>query len=137
MKKRLDILVFERGYAVSRERASAIIMEGNVLVNGVAEIKAGTKFKDDAVIELKNSVHPYVSRGGLKLAHGLREFGVIAAGKTAMDVGASTGGFTDCLLQNGAARVYAIDVGYGQLAWKLRKDPRVIPIDRTNIRWIF
>lgn len=132
--KRLDVVMVERGLAPGRERAKALIMEGNVLVNGQPALKAGVAIDDGAAVTLRCCDMPFVSRGGLKLAHALETFSVDVRGKTAMDVGASTGGFTDCLLKNGAARVYAVDVGYGQLAWSLRSDPRVITVERTNIR---
>lgn len=134
MKDRLDKVIFARGLAESRERAAAMIMEGKVLVNAMPATKAGMMVSDDAVIELKGQGIPYVSRGGLKLEKALDEFSINVEFKTAMDVGASTGGFTDCLLQRGASKVYAIDVGYGQMDWKIRNDPRVILIERTNIR---
>jgi 23S rRNA (cytidine1920-2'-O)/16S rRNA (cytidine1409-2'-O)-methyltransferase len=133
-KQRLDRLLVVRGLAASRTRAQAMIMAGRVLVHRQPVLKAGTAVPSDADISLKGTDLPYVSRGGLKLAAALAATGVAVAGKTCLDVGASTGGFTDCLLQNGAARVYAVDVGYGQLAWKLRQDPRVTVIERTNIR---
>ncbi|MDX9715532.1 MAG: TlyA family RNA methyltransferase [Dissulfurispiraceae bacterium] len=136
MKDRLDKIMVARGLAESRERASALIMEGKVLVNSMPAAKAGMMINDDAVVELKSQDIPYVSRGGLKLEKALDEFSINVESKTAMDVGASTGGFTDCLLQRGASKVYAIDVGYGQMDWKLRNDPRVILIERTNIRHI-
>lgn len=134
MKKRLDILLTERGLAPSRERAKALIMENKVIVNGLPVDKAGQTVDELSDIIIRETESPFVSRGGLKLSHALDEFKIDVAGKTVMDVGASTGGFTDCLLKRGAARVYAIDVGYGQLAWELRTDARVIPIERTNIR---
>jgi 23S rRNA (cytidine1920-2'-O)/16S rRNA (cytidine1409-2'-O)-methyltransferase len=133
-KIRLDCLLVERGLAESRQRAQAMIMAGSVLVDDKPAEKAGTQVPADAEIRLRGEPNPYVSRGGLKLRGALDVFAVDVAGLVAMDVGASTGGFTDCLLQAGAARVYAIDVGYGQLAWKLREDPRVVCIERTNIR---
>ncbi|MBF0565443.1 MAG: TlyA family RNA methyltransferase [Nitrospirae bacterium] len=124
----------ERGLAQSRERAKALVMAGNVLVNGQPALKAGIDVNEDVLITLRGDDIPFVSRGGLKLAHALEVFSIDTAGKIAMDVGASTGGFTDCLLKGGAMRVYAVDVGYGQLAWALRTDPRVVPVERTNIR---
>jgi len=125
LKKRLDVLLVEKGLARSRARAQRLIMAGEVLVNGQVVDKPGTRVPTDAAIELLARL-PYVSRGGLKLEAALDAFHVTVEGLIAADVGASTGGFTDCLLQRGAARVYAIDVGYGQLAWKLRRDPRVV-----------
>ena len=137
MKERLDVLLVKRNLAESREKAKAIIMSGNVFVNGNREDKAGTTFDvEKAQIEIKGSVLPYVSRGGLKLEKAIDVFGVSVDGRVCMDIGASTGGFTDCMLQNGADHVYAIDVGRGQLAWKLRQDPRVICMEKTNIRYV-
>lgn len=136
MKSRLDKILIDKGILSSRERARAFIMEGKVFVDGLAVIKAGTMISENAKIELKADDIPYVSRGGLKLATAIRHFNIDVSGKTAMDVGSSTGGFTDCLLQNGAKRVYCVDVGYGQLAWKLRQDARVVLIERTNIRYL-
>lgn len=133
-KERLDKLLVERGLVASRERARALILAGKVVVDDHAVDKAGAQVVADAEIRLKGEDIPYVSRGGLKLERGLDAFGVEVAGRVAVDVGASTGGFTDCLLQRGAAKVYAVDVGYGQLAWKLREDPRVVNLERTNIR---
>lgn len=133
-KERLDKLMVDRGLTASRERARALILAGQVVVGEHAVDKAGTRVEVDAPIRVKGEDIPYVSRGGIKLAHALDVFAVSVAGRTAIDVGASTGGFTDCLLQRGAARVYAVDVGYGQLAWKLREDPRVVCMERTNIR---
>ncbi len=133
-KQRLDKLLVNKGLVESRQRAQALIMAGSVVVNDAVCNKAGSNFPPDVNITLKKSPLPYVSRGGLKLAGALEEFSLDVKGKTAIDVGASTGGFTDCLLQNGAKKVYAIDVGYGQLAWKLRQDERVVVIERTNIR---
>jgi 23S rRNA (cytidine1920-2'-O)/16S rRNA (cytidine1409-2'-O)-methyltransferase len=132
--QRLDLLLVERGLAPSRERARALIMAGVVLVNQSRVDKPGTKIKLDAQIDVKGDPNPFVSRGGLKLEGALEAFGLSVEGLAAVDVGASTGGFTDCLLRRGAARVYAVDVGYGQLAWSLRQDPRVINLERTNIR---
>ena len=134
MKERLDVLVVSRGLAPSREKAKAIIMAGNVLVDGQREDKAGSMFKDTVEITVKGHTLPYVSRGGLKLEKAMTHFGVTLKDKVCMDVGASTGGFTDCMLQNGAVKVYAVDVGYGQLAWSLRTDERVVNMERTNIR---
>ena len=133
-KIRLDRLVVDRGLAPARERARALILAGQVLVNEVPVTKVGTLVPVDAVVTLKTPDQPYVSRGGLKLVAALEHFEIDVAGMVALDVGASTGGFTDCLLQHGAARVYCTDVGYGQLAWRLRQDPRVIVRERTNIR---
>ncbi len=132
-KSRLDLLLVERGFADSRERAKRIIMAGDVSVDGHIEDKPGKSVPVDAAIEVRAAL-PYVSRGGNKLAAALAAFSIDPRNLVALDVGASTGGFTDCLLQHGAARVYAVDVGYGQLAWKLRTDPRVVVMDRTNIR---
>lgn len=136
MKQRLDVLLQERHLVGSRERAKAVIMAGQVLVNGQKLDKAGILVSEDAAIELIGNQLPYVSRGGLKLAKAIEFFGLSLAGKVVADIGASTGGFTDCALQNGAAKVFAIDVGYGQLAWKLRTDPRVVNRERTNIRHV-
>jgi 23S rRNA (cytidine1920-2'-O)/16S rRNA (cytidine1409-2'-O)-methyltransferase len=135
-KERLDRLLMKHGLAESRERAQAMIIAGQVLVNGQKQDKAGTFVPEDAEIRILGDQLPYVGRGGLKLESALKEFNVSVAGKTAIDVGASTGGFTDCLLQQGARKVYAVDVGYGQLAWKLRQDQRVVVIERVNIRHI-
>lgn len=136
MKERLDILVFSRGFAESREKAKAIIMSGNVFVNGEREDKAGSTFDEKAEIVVKGHALKYVSRGGLKLEKAMDNFGVSIEGKVCMDVGSSTGGFTDCMLQNGAVKVYAVDVGHGQLDWKLRQDERVICMEKTNIRYV-
>lgn len=136
MKKRLDLLMVERALAPSREKAKAYIMSGDVYVDGQKEDKAGTMFKETVKIEVRGNTLPYVSRGGLKLEKAMNNFGVSLAGKVCMDVGASTGGFTDCMLQNGAVKVYSIDVGYGQLYWKLRNDPRVVCMEKTNIRYV-
>ncbi len=136
MKERLDILVVKRGFAPSREKAKAVIMSGNVFVDGQREDKAGAMFPDSVDITVKEHVLPYVSRGGLKLEKAMKSFGVELEGKVCMDVGSSTGGFTDCMLQNGAKKVYAIDVGHGQLDWKLRQDERVVCMERTNIRYV-
>ncbi|WP_429885830.1 TlyA family RNA methyltransferase [Geoalkalibacter halelectricus] len=133
-KQRLDKLLLDRGLAVSRQRAQALILAGQVLVDGKPLDKAGTLVRADAELSLRGEQMPYVSRGGLKLAGGLDAFTLDVRGRIALDVGASTGGFTDCLLQRGAERVYAVDVGYGQLAWKLRQDARVVNLERTNIR---
>lgn len=134
--ERLDKLMVDRGLAESRSRAQAMIMEGVVYVDGIQCTKAGKNVKNDSLIEVRHNPLPYVSRGGIKLAYALDKFGIPVEGKTCMDVGASTGGFTDCLLQRGAKKVYAVDVGYGQLAWKLRKDPRVVALERQNIRYL-
>ena len=136
MKERLDVLLVNRGLATSREKAKAMIMEGNVFVDGQREDKAGTNFDTEAKIEIHGSTLKYVSRGGLKLEKAMNNFGVTLDGKICMDIGASTGGFTDCMLQNGAVKVYAVDVGYGQFAWKLRQDPRVVCMEKTNIRYV-
>ena len=133
-KQRLDILLVEKGLAGSRERAKRMIMAGEVLVDNQKIDKAGATVKPDAEIRLLGNDIPYVSRGGLKLEKAMKEFGVVLEGRRCADIGASTGGFTDCMLQNGAIQVFAIDVGYGQLAWKLRNDERVVNMERTNIR---
>ncbi|QTA80428.1 hemolysin A /rRNA methyltransferase, TlyA-like [Desulfonema limicola] len=135
-KKRLDIHIVEKGLALSRQRAQALIMAGKILVDNLPVDKPGTLVSEQAVIDLKGRDIPYVSRGGLKLEAALKQWDIRVKGFVCLDVGASTGGFTDCLLQNGVSRVYAVDVGYGQLAWKLRQDKRVIPIERTNIRYL-
>ena len=135
-KKRLDIILVEQGLFESREKARAAIMAGRVLVNGQPANKAGAQFPNDALIRLRGEDPPFVSRGGLKLAKALAVFPVSLKDKVVLDIGASTGGFTDCALQNGAAYVVAIDVGYGQLAWSLRQDPRVVCLERTNIRYL-
>lgn len=135
-KQRLDVLLVEKGLAPSREKAKAIIMAGIVYVDGNKEDKAGTTFPENAVIEVKGKTLPYVSRGGLKLEKAMQKFPITLSGKVCMDVGSSTGGFTDCMLQNGAIKVYAIDVGHGQLAWKLRNDERVVCMEKTNIRYV-
>ncbi len=137
-KKRLDILLFERGLFTSREKARAAIMGGLIYVNGQREDKAGSTFPDDenTRIEVRGRALPYVSRGGLKLEKAIASFDIDLKGACCMDVGASTGGFTDCMLQNGAAKVFSVDVGYGQLDWKLRNDPRVVCMEKTNIRYI-
>ena len=134
IKKRLDVLLVERLYAETRSKAQAIIMSGNVYVNGQKADKPGTSFEETVEIEVRGAVCPYVSRGGLKLEKALRDFGVKPEGFVCSDSGASTGGFTDCLLQQGAKKVFAIDVGYGQLDWKIRNDERVVVMERTNIR---
>lgn len=136
MKKRLDMLMMERALAPSREKAKAFIMAGDVYVDGQKEDKAGTMFPETVKIEVRGNTLPYVSRGGLKLEKAMKNFDVTLDGKVCMDVGASTGGFTDCMLQNGAVKVYSIDVGYGQLDWKLRNDPRVVCMEKTNIRYV-
>lgn len=136
MKERLDILLVKKGIVASRERAKALVMEGNVLVDGTPVSKAGALVNSEASLVVKGEEIPYVSRGGLKLEAALVHFGIHLEGTIAMDVGSSTGGFTDCMLQQGAKKVYCIDVGYGQLAWTLRNDPRVILIERTNIRFL-
>lgn len=135
-KERLDILVLRSGLESSRERARALIMEGRVLVNDEREDKPGNRFPTDSVIRIKGQTMPYVSRGGYKLEKAVSCFGINLEEKTCMDVGASTGGFTDCMLKNGAKKVYAIDVGTNQLAYKLRKDERVISMENTNIRYV-
>lgn len=136
MKERLDVLLVNRGLAPSREKAKTMIMEGNVFVNNNREDKAGSMFPDDCTIEIHGNTLKYVSRGGLKLEKAMTHFGISLEGKICMDIGASTGGFTDCMLQNGASKVYAVDVGYGQLAWKLRQDERVVCMEKTNIRYV-
>ena len=135
-KERLDVLLVSRGLAESREKAKAIIMSGNVYVDGQKEDKAGSNFPAEAVIEVRGNTLKYVSRGGLKLEKAMENFDVTLAGKICMDVGSSTGGFTDCMLQNGAVKVYAVDVRHGQLAWKLRNDERVVCKEKTNIRYV-
>ena len=134
-KKRLDIAVTELGLAPSRERAKAMIMAGEIYVNNAKALKAGETVSEDALIEFRGKAMPYVSRGGYKLEKAMQVFPITLEGKVCMDIGASTGGFTDCMLQNGAKKVYAIDVGYGQLAWKLRTDARVVNLERTNFRY--
>ena len=136
MKERLDVLLVKRNLAASREKAKAVIMAGNVFVDGQREDKAGTAFPEDVSIEVRGHTLPYVSRGGLKLEKALKNFDLSVEGKVCTDVGSSTGGFTDCMLQNGAKKVYAIDVGRGQLDWKLRNDPRVVCMEKTNIRYV-
>ena len=135
-KERLDVLMVNNGLAASRELAKAYIMAGDVYVEGNKEDKAGTKVDVNANIELRGKVMPYVSRGGYKLEKAMEVFPVTIEGKICMDIGSSTGGFTDCMLQNGASKVYSIDVGYGQLAWKLRNDERVVCMEKTNVRYI-
>ena len=135
-KIRLDVAVLEAGYAPSREKAKAIIMAGQVYVNNQKVDKAGTEIKKDDVLEVRGNTLKYVSRGGLKLEKGMQCFPISLSGKICMDVGASTGGFTDCMLMNGAVKVYSVDVGYGQLAWKLRCDERVVNLERTNFRYV-
>lgn len=135
-KERLDILLVRNGLCDSREKAKSVIMAGLVTVNGELANKAGSSYPVDAKIELRGNPNPYVSRGGLKLDKAIIYFNIDLKGKTAMDVGASTGGFTDCMLKHGAAKVIAVDVGYGQLAWQLRNDERVISLERTNIRYL-
>ena len=136
MKKRLDILVTERGLAESREKAKALIMAGDVYVDQQKADKPGDLYPEEAPIEVRGKGLKYVSRGGLKLEKAMAEFPISLSGLVCMDVGASTGGFTDCMLQNGAKKVYAVDVGYGQLAWSLRTDPRVVNLERTNARYL-
>ena len=136
MKERLDVLLVNRGLAASREKAKAVIMAGIVYVDGQKEDKAGSTFADTVNIEVRGNTLKYVSRGGLKLEKAMSHFGLTLDGKVCMDIGASTGGFTDCMLQNGAVKVYSIDVGHGQLDWKLRNDPRVVCMERTNIRYV-
>ena len=136
IKKRLDVLLVEQGYADTRTKAQAIIMSGLVYVDGQKADKPGTSFEETVSIEVRNGACPYVSRGGLKLEKALRDFGVDPTGYVCSDSGASTGGFTDCLLQQGASKVFAIDVGYGQLDWKIRSDPRVVVMERTNVRYV-
>ncbi len=135
-KERLDVLLVQQGLATSRELAKAYIMAGNVYVDGQKEDKAGTKVAVNASLEVKGSQMKYVSRGGYKLEKAVDAFGISLEGKICLDIGASTGGFTDCMLQNGAAKVYAIDVGYGQFAWKLRNDERVVCLEKTNVRYV-
>ena len=138
MKERLDVILVSQGYAASREKAKAIIMAGNVFVNGQREDKAGSAFDPEKIktLEVKGSSLKYVSRGGLKLEKAMEAFPISMEGKICMDIGASTGGFTDCMLQNGAVRVYSVDVGHGQLAWKLRSDDRVVCMEKTNFRYM-
>ncbi len=136
MKERLDVLLVQRGLAPSREKAKTMIMEGNVFVDNQREDKAGSTFDTEAAIEIKGNTLKYVSRGGLKLEKAMEQFDLDLTGDVCMDIGASTGGFTDCMLQNGASKVYAVDVGYGQFAWKLRQDERVVCMEKTNIRYV-
>jgi 23S rRNA (cytidine1920-2'-O)/16S rRNA (cytidine1409-2'-O)-methyltransferase len=137
MKERLDVLLVRQGFAESREKAKAVIMSGCVYVNDQKEDKAGAMFDESKVtLEVRGSTLKYVSRGGLKLEKAIDKFGVELCGKTCMDIGASTGGFTDCMLQNGAVKVYSVDVGHGQLAWKLRNDERVVCMEKTNFRYM-
>lgn len=135
-KERLDVALVSRGLADSREKAKAVIMSGIVYVNNQKSDKAGDTVKSDDKIEVRGAALKYVSRGGLKLEKAMQEFPIILDGKTTMDIGASTGGFTDCMLQNGAKKVFAVDVGYGQFAWKLRQNPNVVNMERTNIRYV-
>ena len=135
-KERLDVLLVQQGLANSRELAKAYIMAGNVYVDGQKEDKAGTKVAVTAKLEVKGNQMKYVSRGGYKLEKAMDVFGIRLNGKICLDIGASTGGFTDCMLQNGASKVYAIDVGYGQFAWKLRNDERVVCLEKTNVRYV-
>ena len=137
MKERLDVLLVKKGLAPSREKAKAVIMAGSVYVDGQKEDKAGSVFDEEsAQIEVRGHVLPYVSRGGLKLEKALKVFPITLTDKICMDIGASTGGFTDCMLQNGAVKVYSVDVGYGQLDWKLRQDDRVVCMEKTNFRYM-
>lgn len=137
MKQRLDVMLVEQGFAASREKAKAVIMSGIVYVNGQREDKAGSTFDTEkANIEVKGHTLKYVSRGGLKLEKAMNQFGIVLTDKVCMDVGSSTGGFTDCMLQNGAVKVYSVDVGHGQLDWKLRNDERVVCMEKTNIRYV-
>lgn len=136
IKKRLDVLLVERGFAETRTKAQAVIMSGLVYVAGQKADKPGMSFEENCEIEVRGATCPYVSRGGLKLEKALRDFGVDPNGYVCSDSGASTGGFTDCLLQQGASKVFAIDVGYGQLDWKIRSDPRVVVMERTNVRYV-
>ncbi len=135
-KKRLDVLLTEQGYFESRQKAQATIMSGLVFVNGQRVDKAGASIAEDAQIEVRGKAIPYVSRGGLKLEKAMKVFPVRLDGKICADIGASTGGFSDCMLQNGAAKVYAVDTGYGKLDWKIRSDPRVVALERTNARYL-
>lgn len=136
MKERLDVLLVKKNLAPSREKAKAVIMAGSVYVDGQKEDKAGSMFPETASITVRGHELPFVSRGGLKLEKAMKEFSITLQDKICMDVGASTGGFTDCMLQNGAVKVYAVDVGHGQLDWKLRNDERVVCMERTNIRYV-
>lgn len=135
-KERLDVLLVQRGLAPGRDQAKAYIMAGNVYVDGMKEDKAGTKIPVTAEIEVRDAAMKYVSRGGYKLEKAMEVFPITLTDKICLDIGASTGGFTDCMLQNGAAKVYSIDVGYGQFAWKLRNDPRVVCLEKTNVRYV-
>ena len=136
MKKRLDVVLVEKGFAPSREKAKAIIMSGIVFVDNQKADKAGMSIPEDAAVEVRGKTNSFVSRGGLKIEKALKYFDINPDGLCCMDIGASTGGFTDCLLIKGARKVFSIDVGYGQLAWKLRQDPRVVCMERTNIRYV-
>ena len=137
MKERLDVLLVKQGFAPSREKAKAILMSGIVYVDGQKEDKAGTMFEEEKItIEVRGATLRYVSRGGLKLEKALQVFPINVGGAVCLDIGASTGGFTDCMLQNGAAKVFAVDVGHGQLDWKLRNDPRVVCMEKTNFRYM-
>ena len=136
IKKRLDVLLVEQGFADNRTKAQAVIMSGQVYVNGQKADKSGVSYEESVSIEVRGASCPYVSRGGLKLEKALRDFGVDPTGYVCSDSGASTGGFTDCLLQQGASKVFAIDVGYGQLDYKIRNDPRVVVMERTNVRYV-
>jgi len=136
IKKRLDVLLVEQGFADTRTKAQAIIMSGLVYVDGQKADKPGISYEESISLEVRNGGCPYVSRGGLKLEKALRDFGINPYGYVCSDSGASTGGFTDCLLQKGAKKVFAIDVGYGQLDWKIRSDPRVVVMERTNVRYV-
>lgn len=136
MKQRLDVALVERGLIASREKAKVVIMEGLVYVNGQKSDKAGAQIKDDDKIEIRGETMRYVSRGGKKLEKAMQVFPISLDGCVCIDIGASTGGFTDCMLQNGAVKVYSVDVGYGQLAWSLRNDERVVNLERTNIRYV-
>lgn len=135
-RKRIDLLMVEQGLETSRERAKALVMEGCVYAGNCKIDKPGDEVDSDAVLEIRGKTLPYVSRGGLKLEKAVKTFGVRLEGCVCMDIGASTGGFTDCMLQNGAKKIYAVDVGYGQLAWKLRDNPRVVCLERTNVRYL-
>lgn len=137
MKERLDVILVKQGLAESREKARAVIMSGNVYVNGQKEDKAGAAFEESRIrLEVRGKTLKYVSRGGLKLEKAMKQWGFMLEGRICMDIGASTGGFTDCMLQNGAAKVYSVDVGHGQLAWKLRNDTRVVCMEKTNFRYM-
>ena len=136
MKKRIDVLLYEKGLAPSREKARTLIMAGCVYADNQKFDKPGDTVREDAVLEVRGNTLRYVSRGGLKLERAIRAFALDLSGLTCLDVGSSTGGFTDCMLQNGASKVYSVDVGYGQLAWQLRTDPRVVNLERTNARYL-